>query len=106
LELSSTRNPVGNLCANVSNFQPAKIGVEICSMVRHLPLELLDGTAHLSTAKRLRETRHATRRQKDLRGRLQRIARQEDETLAEVGLLALQEPIETRAIEIRHAHVA
>ena len=44
--------------------------------------------------------------QKGLRGGLQRIPRQEDEAQAEVGLLALQEPIETRAIELWHAHVA
>ena len=44
--------------------------------------------------------------QERLRGGLQGIARQEDEARAEVGLLALQEPVETRAIQLRHAHVA
>ena len=56
--------------------------------------------------KGFRETRRATLLQEGLRGGLQRIARQEDEARAEVGLLALQEPVETRAIQLRHAHVA
>ena len=72
----------------------------------HGQQDALDGTARLRNGKGFRETRRATLLQERLCGGLQRIAREEDKALAEVGLLALQEPVETRAIEFRHAHVA
>jgi hypothetical protein len=65
-----------------------------------------NGAAGLGDAKGFRETRRATPLQERLRGGLQGIAREEDDTRAQVGLLALQEPVERRAVQLRHAHVA
>jgi hypothetical protein len=72
----------------------------------HHPQDALDGAAGLSQGKGFRETRRATRLQEGLRGGLQGIARQKDAALTEVWLLALQKPVKTRAVELRHAHVA
>jgi hypothetical protein len=66
----------------------------------------LDGAAGLGNRKRFRETRRATLLQELVCGGLQGIARQEEEAPAEVGLLALQELIEGRAVQLRHAYVA
>jgi hypothetical protein len=66
----------------------------------------LEGAAGLSNGKGFRETRRATLLQELVRGGLQGIARQEEEAPAEVGLLALQELVESGAIQLRHAHVA
>ena len=74
------------------------------------PSDTFQGTpnnaAGLGDAKGFRETRRATLLQELLRGGLQGIARQEDDTRTEMGLLARQEPVERRAVQLRHAHVA